>query len=181
MALKRPEYSYRHPSKDEQPGGADPTARERTEQRRGSENLAPMGRSAELALFATTLPSAERVGSARRAIDITFAVPAHGALHAFSAMTEGGVEPSIAILAIGKRALRSYEDSLDTLDHAALLVRFGDPTFEHSTRRTVRAETLTHAWATLDPFGVRSGREMGRLLGRVAIQHWLEAERKLVS
>lgn len=113
-------------------------------------------------------------------MEIAFAVPQHGGLVRFQEMTKNGIDARTAILAIGTHALRAYREALDELDHAALLERFGSSDLEVETRRVVEASVRDRAWSILDPFGVRSDRQIGRLLGRVVIQHWIEREQKLV-
>ena len=120
-------------------------------------------------------------GAERCRMDIAFAVPAHGGLRTYEDMLKGGVPARTAILAIGTRALRVYEKAHPQLDHEALFERFGGSSFEVPTRRTVDPVVRAHAWRALDPYDVRSDRDVGRRLGRVVIQHWIETGQKLVS
>ena len=179
MPLKRPNYAYRHPSKETSSPETPETIGEPASR---SDAKAPQQDKLER----QSRPSgphrpdlAGRVGT--RPMEIAFAVPRHGGLVRFREMTENGIAPRTAILAIGTHALRAYQRAMNELDHGALLERFGASELEVDTRRVVEASVRDRAWSILDPFGVRSDREIGRLLGRVAVQHWIEAEQKLVS
>ena len=179
MPLKRPDYAYRHPSKETSPSETSETIGEpayRSDAKASRQHKS--GRQSK--------PSAphrvDPVGLiGTRPMEIAFAVPRHGGLVRFREMTENGIAPRTAILAIGTHALRAYQRAMDELDHGALLERFGPSELEVDTRRVVEASVRDRAWSILDPFGVRSDREIGRLLGRIVIQHWIEADQKLVS
>lgn len=180
MGLKRADYSYRHPSK---PPNQAETAVQLDPERKTLEPVPlPVAHSSDRAVVGSRpLAAAETSGRQRLAFDITFAVPTHGRLELYEEMIASGISSKTAILAIGKRALQSYERSADHLDHASLLAGFGTVKFEHATRRVMDAEAHDRAKAALDPYGVRSGKEIGRLLGRIVIQHWIESGSNLVS
>ena len=179
MPLKRPNYAYCHPSKEASPPETPNTIGEpafRPDAKAPRQDK-PKRRSRPSAPH--YLDPAAPVGT--RPMEVAFAVPRHGGLVRFREMTENGIAPRTAILAIGTHALQAYQRAMDELDHGALLERFGPSELEVDTRRVVEVSVRDRAWSILDPFGVRSDREIGRLLGRVAVQHWIEAEQKLVS
>ena len=182
MGLERPGYAYRHPGKTPSTDPSDPAARSirsRPDVRPDDTGDATIaGKPLPLASTSLAVPARQ---AKRRGIDITFAVPSHGGLRIFGEMTAAGIARETAILSLGTRALKAYETAGSAVDHVELLERFGDVAFQHPTRRMIGIETLNRARGTLDPYGVMSAKELGRLIGRIAIQHWIETGPDLVS